>query len=149
MTPHASDVKYVGYKCLAVCRNLAASKVARQERLIKVVFERLGADGPTAAARALGWTEFSAPRNLARWLSESHEPKLGEVMDMLAGAGLLQPEALEAWSEVSLEEARRRVEARRSSAAERVDAASREAGAAARARLEEPAGKSKRRRGSA
>lgn len=119
-----------------------------QQRLLALVFARIGATGPTAAARVLH-LDVSAPSKLGRWVREEHEPPLSDAMMLLGRAGLLQPEAVAAWEKVSLEEARRRVDERRRDAGARVDAEADRAGQAVDQRLRDRERRSKRRRGAA
>lgn len=83
-----------------------------QERLLRRAIERVGADGPRAAARSLH-QDSAFEERLGGYLRGDHEPKLGDVMLILSGAGLLQPEAIAAWEDVSLGEAAKRVSAAR------------------------------------
>ena len=61
--------------------------------LVRVVMETLGAEGPTALARELGMTDYSAPRKIADWLEGKYAPNYEATILMLERSGLLNLEA--------------------------------------------------------
>lgn len=89
-------------------------------QIVRLAMTRLGLEEREKAAFAerLNMPPYSTPQSLVtKWLRGLNEPGFVYTMSMLNAAGLLQPEAVAAWEGVSLEEARRRVDAARRRAA--------------------------------
>lgn len=87
--------------------------------------ERLEASGPTELVVKLGLTTDvpNAPRMAANWIAGANAPRFDYTMTMPSKAGLLTPEADQAWKGVQVDPA----EAAARAAAEAADAEERAA----------------------
>lgn len=54
----------------------------------------VGVESPTDLARAIGLTDYSAPRNITRWLDGENAPGYEATILLLRAAGYLRDEAL-------------------------------------------------------
>lgn len=61
--------------------------------LVRAVMAALEVEGATALARALGMTDYNAPRKIKDWLDDKFSPNYEATMLMLEGSGLLNLEA--------------------------------------------------------
>lgn len=60
--------------------------------LVRAAMAATRADSPTALARALRMTSYSAPRNIKRWLNGIAQPDYEATLLLVRAAGLLSTE---------------------------------------------------------
>lgn len=59
--------------------------------LVRLAMTATGSTTPTELARALRMSNYTAPRNIKRWLDGESQPEFDATLVLLGAAGLLRP----------------------------------------------------------